>query len=325
MAMLPTRRCTSREARLRPARTVLAALLCMLAITFGTPVPLLAQTSEVSSFETPEAAAEAMVEAIGADSFDPLLSLLSAQFKEQLLGGDEAAAKVNMARVHAAAKDYHGLRAEGDDRRIMLIGPEVWPLPFPIVRIDGRWRFDAAAGIEEMVNRRIGRNELSAVDVARAYVAAQREYASADRDDDEVLEYATRIASREDRRDGLYWPVDEDAGETPSPFGPLVADARAYLQGHEVGDPFKGYYFKVLTRQGLNPPGGRYDYVINGNMIGGFALVAFPADHGNSGIMTFVVSHHGNVMQKDLGEDTDLIAGGMEEYNPDETWEPVID
>ena len=173
------------------------------------------------------------------------------------------------------------------------------------------------------MNRRIGRNELNAISVARAYVAAQREYARLDRDGDRVLEYATRVSSRPERRDGLFWEVRD--GEPPSPFGPLVADARGYLEGRDPGDPYRGYYFKVLTRQGLNPPGGRYDYVINGNMIGGFALVAFPADYGNSGITTFVVSHQGEVLQKDLGEDTRLIAGAMQEYDPDETWLPVED
>jgi hypothetical protein len=279
--------------------------------------------AEVRDFETPQAAAEAMVEAMGSDGFEAVLSLLDRDFEDELLGGDTVAAKESMRQVHEAAMRFHGLRAEGDDRRIMLIGPKVWPLPFPIVRVEGRWRFDTAEGIEEAVNRRIGRNELNAIAVARAYVAAQREYASVDRDGDAVREFATRITSRPDRRDGLYWEVG--GGEPPSPFGPLVADARAYLDGREPGDPYRGYYFKVLSRQGLNPPGGRYDYVINGNMIGGFALVAFPADYGNSGIATFVVSHQGVVLQKDLGEHTELIGGGMEEYNPDETWSEVAD
>jgi len=282
-----------------------------------------AAAAEVRDFETPEAAAQAMVEALGGEGFDALFTLLDRDFEEKILGGDESATLVGMHRLGEIAQELQGLRSDGDGRRTLLIGPKVWPMPFPIVREKGRWRFDTAAGIEELVNRRIGGNELNAIEVARAFVAAQHEYASVDRDEDEVREYATRIASRPGRRDGLYWEPEE--GEPLSPFGPLVADARAYLEGHEYGDPYRGYFFMVLTRQGLNPPGGRYDYLINNNMIGGFALVAFPADYANSGIKTFVVSHQGQVLEKDLGEDTALIAGSMEEYNPDETWSPVED
>jgi len=280
---------------------------------------------QARTFDTPQAAAEAMVEALGSDGFEALLSVLGDEFKKQLEGGDETAERVRIKTVHEAAMQSHALRKDGDDRRIMIIGPRVWPLPIPIVRKNGRWSFDTAAGIEEVVNRRIGRNELNAIAVARAYIGAQRVYAAVDRDGDEVREFATRISSRPGKRDGLYWDVDEQFNEPLSPFGPLVADGRAYLDNYEPGDPYQGYYFKVLSRQGLNPPGGRYDYVINNNMIGGFALAAFPADYGNSGIMSFVVSHHGKILHKDLGENTDLIVGAMEEYNPDETWTAAED
>ena len=277
-----------------------------------------------ATFKTPEAAATAMVEALAGEGFDALLKLLGSDFEEELKGGDETAARVQLDKVLAAAKAFNGLRSDGEDRRIMLLGTNVWPMPFPITRKDGRWSFDTAAGIEEVVNRRIGRNELNAISVARAFILAQREYASVDRDGDEVREYATRIGSRAGKRDGLYWPAD-DENSAPSPFGPLVAEARSYFDDSEPGDPYQGYYFRVLTRQGLNPPGGRYDYVINNNMIGGFALLAFPADYGNSGIMTFVVSHQGKILQKDLGDNTEFIAGAMQEYDPDETWALVED
>jgi len=302
----------------RGMRHCTVAALAALVLSFGYSGDSVAQTA--STFDSPEAAADAMVKALGSDGINALVTLLGSEFKVQLEGGDEAASRVERGKVHAAAMQSHSLRNDGDDRRIMIIGPDVWPMPFPIVRKDGRWSFNTAAGIEEVLNRRIGRNELNAIAVARAYIAAQREYASVDRDDDEVREYATRISSRPGKRDGLYWKVEENSGAPLSPFGPLVADARAYLDGAESSDPYQGYYFKVLTRQGLNPPGGRYDYVINRNMIGGFALVAFPADYGNSGIMTFVVSHQGKILQKDLGEHSELIGGGMQEYNPDETW-----
>ncbi len=304
-------------------RHTTVALCVALALVFGWTGDSAAQ--QVRTFDTPSAAAEAMIEALGSDGFEAILALLGNDFEEELKGGDPAAARVQMDSAHAAAQEFQALRNEGDERRIMIIGPEVWPVPFPIVRKDGRWSFDTAAGIEEVINRRLGRNERNAIAVAHAYIAAQRDYASMDRDGDEVREYATRIRSRPGKRDGLYWEVEEDSGEPPSPFGPLVADARAYLDGDEPGAPYQGYYFKVLTRQGLNPPGGRYDYVINGNMIGGFALAAFPADYANSGIMSFVVSHQGKVLHKDLGEHSDLIAGAMQEYDPDETWTDAVD
>ena len=220
------------------------------------------------------------------------------------------------------------------NRKTLVIGSENWPLPFPLVKEDGRWRFDTAAGIEEAVNRRVGRNELNAIDLCHAYLDAQIEYASADRDGDEVLEYAQVLVSTEGNKDGLYWEAAE--GEEISPFGPLIADAQGYLEGRDPGDPFKGYYFKVISRQGANAPGGRYDYIINGNMIAGFGLIAFPADHGNSGVhgrtsgrsrgaivMTFMCNHQGKVYEKDLGPDGDLIAAAIGEYDPDGSWNLV--
>jgi hypothetical protein len=174
--------------------------------------------------------------------------------------------------------------------------------------------------MEEITNRRIGMNELQAIRVARAYVDAQVEYARADRDADEVLEFAQRLGSSAGKKDGLYWQTSADESEI-SPFGPLIAGMdQDYLTARKAGDPFYGYQFKILTRQGANPPGGRYDYVINGNMIAGFAMVAWPADYGNSGIMTFLVSHQGKVLQKDLGEDTELLAAAIQEYDPDDSW-----
>jgi hypothetical protein len=171
------------------------------------------------------------------------------------------------------------------------------------------------------VNRRIGRNELAVLDVIRTYVEAQREYASADRDGDEVLEYAQKIASIEGAKDGLYWPPDLDG--TLSPLGPLVAEAQAagYRKDADSGpQPFHGYYFRILTRQGKHAPGGAYDYIIHGNMIGGFALVAWPAEYDGSGVMTFIVNQQGRVYQKDLGSRTGKIAASMKTYDPDETW-----
>jgi hypothetical protein len=204
------------------------------------------------------------------------------------------------------------------------MGTNSWPFAIPIVQRDGRWFFDTDAGKEELLNRRIGRNELEVLQAMRAYVDAQREYASFDRDGDEVLEYAQRLASSPGTKDGLYWPPDLD-GEI-SPLGPLVAHAQAsgYFGDTPIDkfspQPFHGYLFKILTRQGKHAPGGKYDYVINGNMIGGFALVAWPAEYGDSGIMTFIVNQLGRVYQKDLGANTSKIGRKMSAYDPDDSW-----
>lgn len=223
----------------------------------------------------------------------------------------------------SALNETNRIIHQSDSRCVLEVGKDFWPFPVPLVKRDGAWIFDTEAGKEELLNRRIGRNELSTLGTMRAYVQAQREYATKDRDGDEVNEFAQRFASAPGRKDGLYWSPDLD-GEI-SPLGPLVAEAytEGYARSREAGagpEPFHGYLFKVITRQGRSAPGGKYDYVINGNMIGGFALVAWPAEYGESGIMTFVVNQQGRVYQKDLGPKTAKIAAGMKDYNPDATW-----
>jgi hypothetical protein len=277
--------------------------------------------AEQLTFSTPDAAVDALVAAVAADDVEKLLDIFGREYESDLIGGDEIAFRETrkiLARALAEAASLH----DGDmDTKTLIVGAKAWPFPFPIVRHAGVWRFDTAAGVEEVINRRIGRNELDAIELCRAYVDAQVQYADADHDGDDVREFAQKILSEEGQKDGLYWKFGD--GETLSPFGPLVADARNYLEGREVGDPFKGYYYRVITRQSAEAPGGRYDYIINGNMIAGFALIAFPADYGNSGIMSFICNHQGKVYQTDLGEDGDLIAGGMIVYNPDSTWSEV--
>jgi hypothetical protein len=213
---------------------------------------------------------------------------------------------------------------EGEGKYVLEVGHDFWPFPIPIVKRGGQWFFDLEAGKQELLNRRIGRNELSTLESVRAYVEAQREYARRDRTGDEVLEYAQRLMSTPGTKDGLYWPANLDGAI--SPLGPLVGQAQN--EGYRVkskGDgtertPFHGYYFKVLTRQGKHAPGGKYNYIINGHMIGGFALVAWPAEYGDSGIMTFIVNQQGRVYQKDLGPKTESIASRMDRYDPDSTW-----
>jgi hypothetical protein len=210
------------------------------------------------------------------------------------------------------------LREDDANTRVMVIGKDAWPMPFPIVHGDKGWRFDTAAGIDELVDRLIGGNELSTIETLRAYVDAQAQYASADRDGDEVLEYAQKMISTAGKKDGLYWQVASAGDDTV--LRAFVAELPDYVKERKGGEPYMGYYYRILTRQGENPPGGRYDYVINGNMIAGFAAVAVPAEYAETGVMTFVVSHQGKVYQKDLGDDTALAAAAIQEYDPDDSW-----
>lgn len=277
-----------------------------------------------SSFDTPEAAAQALVAALGQAPDRPTWrSLFGGEgYDELVASADPVEWRQDGEALRQAAEESLVLRRDADDLVVLVVGRKAWPFPIPLAREDGAWRFDTAAGLEEILDRRIGAHELAAIELARAYVEAQVEYASEDRDGDEVLEYAQRILSSPGSRDGLYWPGDDD----PSPLGRFVAEAAApYEGGVEPGDPYQGFHFRVLTRQGPNPPGGAYDYVINGNMIAGFALLAFPASHGQSGIMSFLVSHQGRLVQKDLGPETAEIVRGIQAYDPDETWTEVTD
>ena len=238
--------------------------------------------------------------------------------------GDEVADAATRQKFVAAYDAKHQIAMEGDNKAIMVIGQEDFPLPIPLVRKDGMWRFDTAAGREEILFRRIGKNELDAIQACLAYVDAQNEYAEKDRTGAGVKTYAQRIVSQPGKKDGLYWPTSQ--GEEPSPLGELVAEATA--QGYRVEGgrtPFHGYYFKILTKQGPAAPGGAMDYVVGGNMIGGFGLVAYPAEYRNSGVKTFICSHSGTVYEKDLGPNTAKLAEQMGGYSPDKTWTEVKD
>jgi hypothetical protein len=214
------------------------------------------------------------------------------------------------------------LEKETDKKVTLVVGTHDWPFPVPIVKKGETWVFDTMAGKEELLNRRIGRNELNTIKVCLAYVDAQREYALKDRDGDGLLEYAQKFRSTAGKKDGLYWQAKE--GEEQSPLGDLAA--RAVKEGYtskKPGDnpvPYHGYFYKILKAQGKNAPGGAYDYVVKGSMIGGFALVAYPAEYGNSGVMTFIVNHDAVVYEKDLGKDTAKIASTMTKYDPDKSW-----
>lgn len=303
----------------------LTALLLGWAVFRPTQDIMAAEADKQKVFKTPEAAVEALLEALRKNDDNAMLDIFGHEYKDFIVTTDKVAAREDRERVYQAAQEKKTLHRQGEEKVVLVIGRNEWPVPFPIVREKSGWRFDTEEGFEEVLNRRIGENELNAIATAGAYVDAQVEYAIIDRDGDEVLEYAQRLGSSKGKKDGLYWEVNPASGEELSPFGPFVADAGDYidLEGRKPGDPFKGYYYKVLTRQGENSPGGRYDYIINGNMIAGFALIAFPADYGSSGVITFVVSQQGKVYEKDLGEETRFIANALEVYNPDKTWTVV--
>jgi hypothetical protein len=274
------------------------------------------------TFTTPEAAVAALASAVMTTNRAELHAIFGPA-ADDLVNPDAVQAANEFAAFAAALGETNRLVRESETRRVLELGNDHWPFPVPIVQTDRGWMFDTVAGKEEVLNRRIGGNELETLKVVRTYVQAQREYASRDRDGDDVLEYAQNVLSTPGNRDGLYWSPEPD-GEI-SPLGPLVAAAQAEGYRKSTGEksgpkPFHGYLFKMLTRQGKHAPGGKHAYVINGNMIGGFALVAWPAEHGESGIMTFLVSQQGRVYQKDLGPQTGKTVGTIKAYDPDKTW-----
>jgi len=292
---------------------LLAAILTM--VGPGSP----ASAKDPAVYKTPEAAAQAILDALAKEDHDAILAVLGDEFKDQLFTDEVSRERATYERIVAAAKEVMQLRADDENTRVMVIGKDAWPMPFPIVHDAKGWHFDAAAGIDELLARQIGGNELATISTLRAYVDAQVQYASTDRDGDEVLEYAQKMISTPGKKDGLYWQA-ASADDAVSPFGPFIAQLPDYVKDRKPGEPYMGYYYRVLTRQGENPPGGRYDYIINGNMIAGFAAIAVPAEYAETGVMTFVVNQQGKVFQKDLGEDTALAAAAIQEYNPDDSW-----
>ena len=276
--------------------------------------------SAQQSFQSPEDAAAALAAAAKSGATSDILKVLGNKAADIVESGDVVADKATRERFAAAYDDKHSISMEGDKKAILILGKDDFPFPIPLRHSRSGWEFDAAEGRIEILYRRIGRNELEAIQTARAFVDAENEYADKDRGAGPGV-YAQRIVSSPGKKDGLYWPPDGDE----SPLGELAAKASA--EGYKVGSgepqPYHGYYYRILTRQGPNAPGGEMDYVVNGKMIGGFALVAYPDEYGNSGVMTFVVNHRGEVYQKDLGELTEAIAKRMKEFNPDQTWKKV--
>jgi hypothetical protein len=279
--------------------------------------------AEPQAFPSPEAAAQALRAALDAENGEALRAIFGPEYADDLIGGDIAIVREEVRQTREAMRAATALLPEADGRVILTIGRQAYPFPVPLVRQGGSWHFDSAAGLEEILDRRIGENELAAIEALRAYVQAQIEYASADRDGDQVREYAQRVISAAGERDGLYWA--SAPGEPASPFGPFIAEISALLEGKELGDPYRGYYYRVLTGQTGHAPGGAYDYVINGNMIAGFGLLAWPAAYGETGVMTFQVSHQGDVLEADLGPETAALAAAIDAYDPGAIWTEVSD
>lgn len=288
----------------------------------------LGAAEQAKTFASPEQAVSAMSSAVKALDLTALREIFGPDL-EQLENPDQVQATNELRNFAARLQEKTHLVQDSSTRYELEVGNNSWPFPIPIVLNDGRWFFDTDAGADELLNRRIGRNELLVLEVMRGYVDAQREYASTDRDGSQVLKYAQKLMSSPGKKDGLYWPTTLD-GEV-SPLGPFFARAQAegYFTGSPVDkskpQPFHGYLFKVLTEQGKHAPGGSYNYVINGNMIGGFALVAWPAEYGESGIMSFIVNQQGRVFQKDLGPHTAKLADKMKRYDPDPSWHVSAD
>lgn len=309
----------------------------------GATLPRLAsaQSAGQSTFDTPEAATKALAAAAKDEDRATLEKLFGADYTK-LLSGDPVEDKKDLDDFAAAVRESVDMVQVDDNTYTVTVGKDAWPTPIPLSMKDGKWFFDTDAGLQQVLDRRIGENELSAIETCRAYALAQWDYyTQADWDHDGVAGYAQRFSSTPGKHDGLYWETNE--GETPSPLGPLVAQAQAEDYGPKPAPaaagkggsdtetpaipraPYHGYYLKILTGQGQHAPGGKYSYIINGNMVAGYAVVAYPSNYGNTGVMTFIINGQGRVYQKNLGENTEKLAAAMTVYDPDATWQRVED
>jgi len=290
--------------------------LCLVAGTVG------ATPGRQAAFPTPDQAVDALIAANRASDTAAMVRILGAGGSKLVRSGDPQADKAGRERFVAAYDEAHHIELSDDRGATLIVGNEKWPFPIPLVHGASGWRYDTLAAEREILDRRIGRNELSVISVCREYVQAQREYAALSAAGGGKATYALRFASHPNEHDGLYW--EPRNGEPASPFGPLVAQAQATGYEHEppIGNltPYHGYYYRILTRQGPHAPGGARSYVSDGLMTGGYALLAYPAVYGDSGIMTFIVSHDGIVYEKNLGPHTSSAVAGIGQYDPDLSW-----
>lgn len=306
-----------------PFRTRIPVLLSLLAL--GLVAGCSGAGSSHASFDSPEAATTALVAALRANDRVELGRLLGPGSESIVASGDAVADAADRARFVAAYDRQNALVEGANGARTLIVGENAWPLPVPLVNAGGRWKFDGAAGVEELAVRRIGANELSAIEVARGYVEAQREYASQGRDGDPPGIYALKLASDPGMQNGLYWETAAD--EPPSPAGPFVAAAAAEGYPSAIGGAratYHGYYYRMLYAQGPNANGGARDYFVDGLLTGGFALVAWPAEYGRSGVQTFIVNQDGVVFQKDLGPETANAVEAIRSFDPGDGWVAIV-
>jgi Protein of unknown function (DUF2950) len=307
--------------RARQLRNAMHSAICALALTMIAPLAMAAATVQ-KHFASPAEGVAALAEAVKSGDAATLRAILGPGGGKLINSGDAVADEQSRRQFAASYETASKIRLEGDARAVVLVGKDEWPLPIPLVKSADGWRFDARQGRDEILKRRIGRNELAAMEVCRAIVDAEREYGAKDQDRDGLLEYAPKLVSTPGKRDGLYWEAGNN--EPPSPLGPLLGAAAkdGYTGSSAVTPlaPYHGYYYRILARQGKDASGGAYDYMVRGKMIGGFAVIAYPARYGASGIMSFIVNHDGVVYEKDLGKNTAAIAAQMTAFNPDASW-----
>jgi hypothetical protein len=305
-----------------PLRKPMLAALFAAALCAAPASPAGAASPSGQGFDDPDRAAAALAAASRSDDVGALIALFGPEGADIVQSGDPIADRT--ARAHFAARydQAHRIVADADDKATLVVGAEAWPFPIPLLRRDGQWRFDTAAGRQEILDRRVGRNELHAIEVCRAYVEAQRDFAALRKQHRLPVEYARKFVSSPGKKDGLYWPAR--AGAEQSPIGEAMARARAEGYGQKKSaqgsEPYKGYFYRILYRQSAHAPGGARDYVEHGRMTKGFALLAFPAKYGDSGIMTFMVDQDGVVFEKDLGPDTARLAAAIDAFDPDPGW-----
>jgi hypothetical protein len=313
---------TEQHSKFKLPTACLRAAFAAVGVMLGLCEISLAATPQQKTFASADEAVKAAITAAKSNDDKELLAIFGSQAKDLLSSGDPVADKQRRAGFLKAYEEKNRLVSE-KEKAILVLGKNDWPFPIPVVKRGENWLFDTNAGREEILNRRIGENELNVIQVCLAIVDAQREYASKDRDGSGVLQYAQKILSDPGKKNGLYW--EAKAGDEPSPLGPIAAQARS--EGYKASGgkpvPYHGYYYRILKAQGKDAPGGARSYVAKGKMIGGFGVVAYPAQFGNSGIMTFMVNYQGRVFQKNLGKDTTSIANAMTAYNPDSTWTEV--
>ncbi len=279
--------------------------------------PVLAEKTAVTPpkiFATPVEASDAFIAAAKTGEQKAILEILGDKHKELIGTDDVERDKQLRAKVAAMAVERRRFRFNDENSVTMVIGAEAWPFPVPIVKTEKGWQFDSDTGIQEIVKRRIGENELTVIDSMKAYLEAQRQYAAVPRDGTGVRQFARKFQSSPGKMDGLHWPANTDKGEEASPAGPEIKNPET---------PCAGYHFRILTGQGEAAPAGKYDYLINGHFIGGFALIASPAEYGKTGVMTFIVNHYGDVYERDLGPETSKLAAAITEYNPSKDWTAV--